>query len=309
LNIVLTETDVEFRAELKAAFELDGHSVFEASDGHQALALIRAAKPNLIVSEVSLPDMKGDALFEKVKQLGVDYGVIPFIFLSASTTESHKVERLNGGADGVFEKPVNFPLLRAHANACLSNSRRHANLIEAKLENFSRSLLTGSKSNFDHLSPLGDNIDQYLANFKDLIGELVNHANAKTLPAAAAQTIDTSRLQPLTYIRFCLAELDRRREIVSTLNSEALTWWLIFTVAESEYSGEPVFVSDLYYSTPSAKTTINSRMNQLIEKGVLAKRSHSSDGRRQQLIMTDHFKVKFSKHINESIDMLRSELP
>lgn len=309
MNIIVTEADTDFRTQLKAAFELDGHAVLEASDGEEALALIHTKKPHLIVTEINLPDMTGDQLFKQVKQLGQDYGVIPFIFLSANTTESHTVDRMNGGADGVFEKPIDLALLRAHANACLLNSRRHADLIESKLEEFSSLLRKNDNGKFDPLAPLSDNIDQYLNNIKASIDELVNDGNGNTTQTPPASSLRDSVLQPLAYIRFCLDQLTRRRSMVSALNSEALTWWLIFTVAESQYAKKPLFVSDLYFSTPSAKTTINSRMNQLIEKGVLTKRSHPSDGRRQQLIMTDHFKTKFAAHIEDSINVLLKELP
>ena len=309
MKIIVVEADRDFRAQLTSAFELDGHTVLEATDGKEALALIRAEKPHLIVTEVDLPDMVGDRLFEQVKQLGRDYGVIPFIFLAANTAESHKVDRLNGGADGVFEKPIDLPVLRAHANACLLNSRRHANLVESKLEEFSALLVKSDKGKFDPLAPLGDNIDQYLNNIKASIDELVNDGKDHNTLASAESALRTSLLQPLAYIRFCLDQLNRRRYLVSALSSEALTWWLIFTVAESQYVEKPLFVSDLYFSTPSAKTTINSRMNQLIEKGVLTKRSYPNDGRRKQLTMTDQFKLKFAAHISDSINMLLKDMP
>ena len=70
MNIIVTEADTNFRTQLKAAFELDGHAVLEASDGEEALALIRTKKPHLIVTEINLPDMTGDQLFKQVKQLG-----------------------------------------------------------------------------------------------------------------------------------------------------------------------------------------------------------------------------------------------
>lgn len=321
MNIVVAEDDAGIRQLIRKALEKDGHNISEARDGIQGLALVRAKKPNLIICDQKMPNMTGDRMLTSVRDLGLDYQVIPFLFLSANSDETAKIERLNGGADGVFIKPLNFPLLRAHVNACLANSRRHSQFFEQKLETISKLISLDPQHSFDHFAPLGDNVDQYLGSIRASIekvlalNELVSVQQPQQAQQAhaAALHFNSSRKeannQPLAYVRFCLGQLERRRDLVTASNSESLTWWLIFTVAEAQLADEALFVSDLYFSTPSAKTTINSRMNLLIEKDILMKHDHPSDGRRQQLKLSPGFQHTFDWHILDSIKILEGFLP
>ena len=321
MNIVVAEDDAGIRQLIRKALEKDGHNISEARDGIQGLALVRAKKPNLIICDQKMPNMTGDRMLTSVRDLGLDYQVIPFLFLSANSDETAKIERLNGGADGVFIKPLNFPLLRAHVNACLANSRRHSQFFEQKLETISKLLSSDPQHSFDHFAPLGDSVDQYLDSIRASIekvlalNELVSVQQPQQAQQAhaAALHFNSSRKeannQPLAYVRFCLGQLERRRDLVTASNSESLTWWLIFTVAEAQLADEALFVSDLYFSTPSAKTTINSRMNLLIEKDILMKHDHPSDGRRQQLKLSPGFQHTFDRHILDSIKILEGFLP
>lgn len=304
LNIVVTDADTDFRRQLKAVLEFDGHRVTEAANGGHTMAQIRAHRPSLIIAAADLPDMTGDQLFERVKELDVDFQVIAFIFLSPDIGESHAIARLNRGADGVFVKPVNLTLLLAHANACLLNADRHAKFIEAKLERLTHLLVVDKPYSFDYKLPISENLNHYLDNLQRSIKKLPSERRSHHHRANAKPPLTEDSRSSLAYIRFCLDQLNRQRALVSTLNAEALTWWLIFTVAESQYAGKTLFVSDLYFSTPSAKTTIVSRINQLIEKAILAKRSHPTDGRRQQIILGETFEATFSRHVGESLDLL-----
>ena len=304
LNIVVTDADTDFQKQLKAALELAGHWVAEAATGGEALTQIRAHRPSLIIAAADLPDMTGDHLFERVKELGVDFQVIAFIFLSPDIGESHAVARLNRGADGVFVKPINLTLLLAHANACLLNADRHAKFIEAKLERLTHLLDGDNPYSFDRKISISENLNHYLDNLQRTIKNCQPDNGDQYHSTSPAAPLIEGGNSSLAYIRFCLDQLNRRRALVSTLNSEALTWWLIFTVAESQYAGKTLFVSDLYFSTPSAKTTIVSRINQLIEKAILAKRNHPTDGRRQQIVLGEAFEATFSRHVGESLDLL-----
>jgi hypothetical protein len=107
--------------------------------------------------------------------------------------------------------------------------------------------------------------------------------------------------RPLKYVRFCLKQMQRRRSLVTTSNSEALTWRLILTVAEAQLANSPLFVSDLYYSTPSAKTTINSRINELVKRHIFSKHTDPTDGRRQNLRLAEPFQHNFDAYVSDNI--------
>lgn len=299
LKILVAEDDAGIRKSLRGALEEDGHHVVEAKDGLQGLRLVRTELPNLIISDVRMPKMTGDRLFSEVRNLGINFQVIPFIFLSASSAETEHVTRMNNGADGCFRKPINFKLLRAHVNACLANSQRHSLFIENKLNEIQRLIDSDSNVEFDHYQPLAGNVDEFLVAVSRSVGNqfksAANDDSATTLQAPVSTQL--SEAQALAYVRFCLEQLEQHRMIFSSGNSDTLTWWMIFTVAEAQLARTQLFVSDLYFSTLSAKTTINSRINLLVERGILSRNHHPTDGRRQNLRLAPSFQGRFDEYM------------
>ena len=235
-------------------------------------------------------------MFDIVRSENSDLDVIPFIFISANVNESDRIKHLNGGADGCFEKPIRMSMLKAHVNACLANSKRHADFIKRKMDAIARALPVAVKHDFDAFASLADNVDQYVSIIQSSI-----QSNLRSGSGISTQKIS----RPLDYVRFCLGQIDRRRQIVQSMNNEVLTWWLIFTVAESQFSGDTLYVSDLYVSAPAAKTTINSRITMLVEDGVIAKHTPESDARRQSIRLTSKFEQKLHTHIEVSLEMIK----
>jgi DNA-binding response OmpR family regulator/DNA-binding MarR family transcriptional regulator len=304
LKILVAEDNTNIRESLRAALEEDGHQVIEAQDGLQGLRLVREASPRLIISDVRMPRMTGDRLFSAVRNLGINYQVIPFIFLSESAKETEHIARMNNGADGCFRKPVNLNLLRAHVNSCLSNSQRHSLFIESKLNDLQRLIDKDSQVDFDHHQTLAGNVDNFLVTIGRSVGRQLNTAANDASPSDRRTLSKHSEAQTLAYVRNCLEQLDQRRALFSSGNADSLTWWMIFTVAEAQLARTQTFVSDLYFSTPSAKTTINSRINLLVDKGILSRHEHPADGRRQNLRLAASFQDRFDDYINSSINGL-----
>ncbi|MFT4720864.1 MAG: DNA-binding response OmpR family regulator [Candidatus Azotimanducaceae bacterium] len=305
LKILVAEDDTSIRELLRAALEEDGHQIIEAQDGLQGLRLVREESPRLIISDVRMPKMTGDRLFSAVRNLGVDYQVIPFIFLSESSKETEHIARMNNGADGCFRKPVNLKLLRAHVNSCLSNYQRHSLFIESKLNDLQRLIDNDSQVDFDHYQPLAGNVDNFLVTIGRSVGRQLNTEANDASPSDGQTHARHSEARTLAHVRYCLEQFDQRRALFSSGNADSLTWWMIFTVAEAQLASTHIFVSDLYFSTPSAKTTINSRINLLVEKGILSRHEHPSDGRRQNLRLAESFQDSFDHFIDTSISSLR----
>ena len=90
------------------------YRVVEAVDGVEGLAQARAARPDLIVSDVMMPNMDG---FDLCRALKADEALnhIPIILLTAKASEESKLEGLETGADDYLNKPFNARelLLRA----------------------------------------------------------------------------------------------------------------------------------------------------------------------------------------------------
>ncbi|RYU90899.1 hybrid sensor histidine kinase/response regulator [Mucilaginibacter terrigena] len=82
----------------------DSYIIYEASTGKQALEVIHRAMPDLIISDVMMPDMNGLQLCDLIKNTS-ETCHIPFVLLSARTTTEHMTEGYSCGADAYIPKP------------------------------------------------------------------------------------------------------------------------------------------------------------------------------------------------------------
>jgi signal transduction histidine kinase len=98
------------------------YEVTTVNDGAAALAQVRRSSPNLIISDVMMPNVDG---FGLVKALRAQprFASIPVILLSARAGEEATVEGLNAGADDYLVKPFSARELLARVGAALSLDR------------------------------------------------------------------------------------------------------------------------------------------------------------------------------------------
>ena len=82
---------------LKRKLEREGMTVFTANSGQEALALVTAEKPDLILLDVMMPDMDGIEVCQHL-QADDETRTIPVIFITARTSKEGKLEGLGVGA-------------------------------------------------------------------------------------------------------------------------------------------------------------------------------------------------------------------
>ena len=75
--------------------------------------------PDLIISDIMMPEMRGDELCQKVKN-DIDTSHIPVILLTALNTDKNIIDGLQTGADEYVVKPFNIGILRATDTAIWS---------------------------------------------------------------------------------------------------------------------------------------------------------------------------------------------
>ncbi len=97
------------RTFLRKALVEDGHRVLEAVNGKQALEVAAADRPDCILTDLIMPDMRGLALLETLQQGDSD---IPVVVLTADIQERVEAECLELGAARVLHKPVKPERLR-----------------------------------------------------------------------------------------------------------------------------------------------------------------------------------------------------
>ena len=109
-TIVIAEDDDEIRNYLNAELSKD-YDVVLCTNGREALSETLHRKPDLVISDVMMPEMDGNALCSKIKtNPGTNH--IPVILLTAKNRDEDKLEGLETGADSYIVKPFNMDILR-----------------------------------------------------------------------------------------------------------------------------------------------------------------------------------------------------
>src|SRR5665648_939977 len=108
--ILIVEDNNDLRLYLKENLEYH-YEILEAEDGRHALTILEKRMPDLILSDIMMPGMDGIELCKKVKNDKITCH-IPFVLLTAKTSEQQKLEGLETGADDYIVKPFNFEILK-----------------------------------------------------------------------------------------------------------------------------------------------------------------------------------------------------
>lgn len=109
-HVLIVEDDEEIRSYIAKEFA-DKFHIMESCNGKEALDLIFKKTPDLVISDIMMPEMDGLTLCKKIKQ-NVNLNHIPVILLTAKTREEDNLEGLNTGADAYIMKPFNIEILQ-----------------------------------------------------------------------------------------------------------------------------------------------------------------------------------------------------
>jgi len=114
--IVVMDDDAGTRILVSQVLKKDGHNVLSAENGVKGLALIREHKPDLVVSDVQMPEMSG---FQVLEQVRGDAGITatPIILLTSLAERTHMRFGMTAGADDYLTKPFSPQELREAVNA------------------------------------------------------------------------------------------------------------------------------------------------------------------------------------------------
>ncbi|MFM0101793.1 response regulator [Paraburkholderia nemoris] len=115
VTVVVIDADKAIRRFIRTSLEATGMSVFEAQTGAQGLAQAATRLADLVIIDLSLPDMDG---IEVIRELR-GWSAMPVIVLSARSREEDKVAALDAGADDYLTKPFGLPELSARIRAHL----------------------------------------------------------------------------------------------------------------------------------------------------------------------------------------------
>jgi two-component system, OmpR family, response regulator len=120
-QVLVVDDEPNIRELVQVALKFHGCSVTTAGTGKEALQRAEAAKPDLIVLDVMLPDLDG---FEVCRRLRAAGNEVPVIFLTARDTSSDTVTGLALGGDDYVTKPFSVEALVARVRAVLRRASR-----------------------------------------------------------------------------------------------------------------------------------------------------------------------------------------
>jgi DNA-binding response OmpR family regulator len=114
-EVLVVEDESDVRRLVRVLLERAGHSVIEAVNGLDALDQLQSATPDLVVLDVTMPELDGWQTLERLR----DISDVPVLMLTARTGELDKVRGLKGGADDYVTKPFGRQELLARVEALL----------------------------------------------------------------------------------------------------------------------------------------------------------------------------------------------
>jgi two-component system KDP operon response regulator KdpE len=118
-NILVVDDEPQIARVLKTTLSSHGYSTRTASDGDEAIQMMREWSPDLLITDLRMPNMDGLELCRHVRATSQ----MPIIVLSVRGEERIKVEALDAGADDYVTKPFSTNELLARVRAAFVGRR------------------------------------------------------------------------------------------------------------------------------------------------------------------------------------------
>lgn len=177
-KLLLAEDNAELLEILEELFS-PFYSILKASDGKEALNMVKSHRPSLVVSDILMPSMSGTELCSAIKN-DIDLCHIPVVLLTALDLPEQELGGLLQGADDYISKPFDARILLARCNNIIRNRKK-------LLEKFGTegkgdiSILATNKLDKEFLERLAEIIETELADMNlnnDIIAERMNMSRA-----------------------------------------------------------------------------------------------------------------------------------
>ena len=129
-RILVADDEPQITRVLRTSLSSQGYDIRVANDGETALEIMKDWAPDLVVTDLSMPNMDGLELCRKLRVTSQ----VPMIVLSVRGEERTKVQALDAGADDYVTKPFGIEELLARVRANLRRApaeNEQASIIEA----------------------------------------------------------------------------------------------------------------------------------------------------------------------------------
>jgi two-component system KDP operon response regulator KdpE len=112
-RVLIVDDEPQILRALRINLAARRYEVVTAADGAEALRQARAARPDLVVLDLGLPDLDGVAVIRRLRS----WTPVPIVVLSGRTDSTDKVAALDAGADDYVTKPFSIEELLARIRA------------------------------------------------------------------------------------------------------------------------------------------------------------------------------------------------
>jgi signal transduction histidine kinase len=129
-QILIVDDEPYARQTIEMLLMKESYELFLAEDAHAALAQLDDEIPDVILSDVMMPNMDGFELCRRIKR-NPKWSHVPIILVTALDSKQDLARGLEAGADDFLHKPVNGLELRARVRSMLRIKLRHDDLQEA----------------------------------------------------------------------------------------------------------------------------------------------------------------------------------
>lgn len=180
-NLLIVEDDEQLKAYLIKLLK-QTYEVKSASNGKEALTMIENQQPDLIVTDLMMPEMDGIELTEYLKQK-MESSHIPIIMLTAKAGIDQKIHGIETGADAYIEKPFDPNYLSVRVRKLIETRRK------LKIQYQSNIAAIGQPENVDNVTT----VDQrFLSNLQKILEE--NYTNPEFSVEDLSREIGMSRI-------------------------------------------------------------------------------------------------------------------
>lgn len=166
-TILVVEDDKGLQKYLKELLLDNGYAVHTAGDGIEALEYFKKAEPDVMVLDLGLPTMSGEAVVQEIRKKHKD---LPIIILTAKDSINDIVQGLNLGADDYMTKPFVADEFLARIKARLRKQNESETILKiADLELNSKTMEVFRSGSPVQLTPQEFKLLQYLMSNKGRI--------------------------------------------------------------------------------------------------------------------------------------------
>jgi two-component system KDP operon response regulator KdpE len=202
-HILVVDDESQITRVLRTSLSSHGYDIRVANDGETALEIMKDWTPDLVITDLAMPNMDGLELCRRLRTKTQ----VPIIVLSVRGEERTKVKALDAGADDYVTKPFGMEELLARVRANLRRGRTEESELapvdvgDFRIDPGARSVLV--KERAVHLTPKEFDLLVYLARHS---GKVVTH---RVLLGAVW---GGERTEQVEYLRVFVAQLRKKLE-------------------------------------------------------------------------------------------------